>query len=162
MQADDNPLLDFSGLPRFDVITPAHVAPAVDTLLSQARDTVEKVAADPAAPTWTTLVDPVADALDRLDRAGSVVRHMNAGVNPPALRDAYNAALPGVIAFYTDLGQDLRLYAKYEALRASPEYDALDAPRKRLVDNELRDFKLGGAELDDAGKLRYKAVQEEL
>jgi oligopeptidase A len=162
MQANANPLLDFSGLPRFDAITPAHVAPAVDTLLAQARDTVEKVAADPAAPSWTTLVDPVADALDRLDRAWSAVRHMNAVVNTPALRDAYNAALPKVIAFYTDLGQDLRLYAKYKALRASGEYDTLDAPRRRLIDNELRDFKLGGAELDDAGKARYKAVQEEL
>jgi len=162
MNAKDNPLLDFSGLPRFDAIEPAHVAPAMDTLLAQVRSTVEAVATDRAAPTWSTLVDPIADVLDRLDRAWSAVRHLNAVVNTPKLRDAYNEALPKVIALFTDLGQDLRLYSKYKELRASAEYATLDAPRQRLVDNELRDFKLGGAELDDAGKARYKIVQETL
>ena len=162
MTANDNPLLDFSALPRFDAIRPEHVAPAVDTLLAQVRATVESVATDDNAPTWSTLVDPIADVLDRLDRAWSAVRHLNAVVNTPQLRDAYNEALPKVIALFTDLGQDLRLYSKYKTLRASAEYAALDAPRQRLVDNELRDFKLGGAELDDAGKGRYKVVQESL
>ncbi|MEP7327612.1 MAG: M3 family metallopeptidase [Betaproteobacteria bacterium] len=162
MKLPSNPLLDFSGLPRFDAIRPEHVAPAVDLLLTEGRSTVEQVAEDVAAPTWNNVVEPLAECLDRLDRAWGAVRHINAVVNTPELRDAYNAALPGVIAFYTDISQDLRLYDKYRALRAQPAFASIDAAKRKLIDNELRDFKLGGAELDDADKARFKALQEEL
>ncbi|MEO8506423.1 MAG: M3 family metallopeptidase [Betaproteobacteria bacterium] len=162
MPITDNPLLDFSGLPRFDAITPAHVTPAVDALLTDARRTVETVATAPAAPTWDSLVEPMADALDRLDRAWSAVRHLNAVVNTPELREAHNENLPKVIDFHTSLAQDLRLFDKYRALRAQPGFAALDAAQRKLIDNELRDFKLGGAELADADKIRFKAIQEEL
>ena len=162
MLTTDNPLLDFSGLPRFDAIVPAHVTPAVDALLAEARSTVERVAATPAAPTWHTLVEPLADTLDRLDRAWGAVRHLNAVVNTPELRDAYNTNLPKVVDFYTDLAQDLDLYAKYRGLRDHADHAALDAAQRRLIANELRDFKLGGAELADAEKARFKVLQEEL
>jgi len=138
------------------------VTPAVDALLAEARATIESVAATTSEPTWSALVEPIADVLDRFDRSWGAVRHLNAVVNTTELRDAYNENLPKVIAFFTDLAQDLRLYSKYRALRASRHYDTLDAAQRRLVDNELRDFKLGGAELDDADKARYKAVQEGL
>jgi oligopeptidase A len=159
---DNNPLLDFSGLPRFAAILPAHVTPAVDALLAEARAVVERVAADPSTPTWDTLVEPMADAMDRFDRAWSAARHLNAVVNTPELRNAYNENLPKVIAFFSDLSQDLRLYERYLALRAGYAFAALDAPRRKLVENELRDFKLGGAELDDAGKARLKEIHAEL
>jgi len=158
----DNPLLEFPGLPRFDAITPADVTPAIDTLLAQARAAIETATADRTSPTWDTLVVPLSDSLDRLDRAWSAVQHLNAVVNTPALRDAYHANLPRVTAFYTDLGQDLRLYEKYRALAASPAFAALGAAEHRLIENELRDFRLGGAELPDDRKARFKAVQEEL
>jgi oligopeptidase A len=159
---DNNPLLDFSGLPRFAAILPAHVTPAVDALLAEARAVVERVAADPSTPTWDTLVEPMADAMDRFDRAWSAARHLNAVVNTPELRNAYNENLPKVIAFFSDLSQDLRLYERYLALRAGDAFAALDAPQRKLVENELRDFKLGGAELDDAGKARLKEIHAEL
>jgi oligopeptidase A len=162
MNSLSNPLLDFSGLPRFDAILPEHVGPAMDALLEDARRAVETVALPDTPPTWETVVEPLAGSLDRLDRAWGAVRHLNAVVNTPAIRNAYNAALPVVIAFHTDLSQDQRLYDKYRALRAQPEFTSLDAAQRQLIDNELRDFRLGGAELDAAGKARFKAVQEEL
>ncbi len=162
MNSLSNPLLDFSGLPRFDAIQPEHIMPAIGALLADARRAVEAVALLDAPPTWETVVEPLAGSLDRLDRAWGAVRHLNAVVNTPALRDAYNAALPDVIAFHTELSQDLRLYDKYRALRAQPAFASLDAAQRKLVDNELRDFKLGGAELDVAGKARFKVLQEEL
>jgi oligopeptidase A len=100
------------------------------------------------------VVEPTADVLDRFDRAWGAVRHLNAVVNTPELRDAYNANLPKVIEFFSDLSQDLRLYARYRALRESAAFASLDAAQRKLVDNEIRDFKLGGAALDDAGKER--------
>ncbi|MBK7742515.1 MAG: M3 family metallopeptidase [Betaproteobacteria bacterium] len=159
--APANPLLDFSGLPRFDAIRAEHVTPAVETLLQRARATVDAVVADARPPTWATLVEPIAEVLDGLERAWGATSHLNAVVNTPELRDAYNGNLPAVTAFYTDLGQNQRLYERYKALRAAPEYATLEPARRRLIDNELRDFRLGGAELATADKLRFKALQEE-
>jgi oligopeptidase A len=157
-----NPLLDFSGLPRFDAIRPAHVAPAVDALLGDARAAVERVATDREPATWDRVAEPIADALDRLDRAWSAVSHLNAVVNSPELREAYNACQGKLVAFHTDLAQDLRLYAKYRALRGAPAFAALDPAQRTLIDNELRDFKLGGAELPAADKARLKSLNAEL
>ncbi|MFO1315149.1 MAG: M3 family metallopeptidase [Burkholderiales bacterium] len=162
MNETDNPLLDFSGLPRFDAIRPEHVTPAVDALLADGRAAIERVAAAGAAPTWDDVVEPLAESLDRFDRAWSAVRHLHSVVDTPALRDAYNANQPRVVAFFTELAQDLRLYGKYRALRAQPEFARLDTARQRLIDNELRDFRLGGAELPDADKVRFREVQEAL
>ena len=159
---DNNPLLDFSGLPRFESIRPAHVTPAVDSLLDDARATIARVASDASPPSWESVVEPTADVLDRFDRAWGAVRHLNAVVNTQELRDAYNANLPKVIEFFSDLSQDLRLYARYRALRESAAFASLDAAQRKLVDNEIRDFKLGGAALDDAGKERLKSIHAEL
>jgi len=157
----DNPLLDFTGLPRFDAITPEHVGPAIDALLAQAEAAV--AAAEKVAPvTWATFVTPLEDATERLWRAWGQVGHLQAVVNTPALREAYNANLPKVTRFGSALGQNLALFAQYKALAASPEYAGYDEIRRKVVDNALRDFRLGGAELDDASKVRFSAAQEEL
>jgi len=162
MTAETNPLLDFSGLPRFDAIRPTHVTPAVETLLDDARATVERVGNDVRTPTWATVVEPLADCLDRLERAWGVVAHLNAVVNTPELRDAYHGNLPKVTAFHAELAQDLRLYAKYRALSDAPSFASLDPAQRKAIENELRDFKLGGAELPVLKKARFKEIQEEL
>ena len=162
LMAASNPLLEFPGLPRFDAVEPAHVTPAVDELLTNVRATIEAVAMDSRPPTWENVVVPLAEALDRFDRAWSAVRHLNAVVNTPALRDAFHANLPKVSAFYAELGQDVRLFGKYRALKSSPAFASLDGAQCRMIDNELRDFRLGGAELSDDGKARFRAIQEEL
>ncbi len=117
MDAPANPLLDFDGLPRFDAIRPEHVTPAVDALVAQARAAVERVATDPRPATWESVVEPVTDAFDHLGRAWGTVAYLNAVVNTPELRDAYNTNQPKLVDFYTDVAQDLRLYARYRALR---------------------------------------------
>ena len=157
-----NPLLDFDGLPRFGEILPEHVGPAVDSLLAEARAAIERAAASATAPTWESFVAPLAEALDRLDRAWGQVNHLNAVVNTPALRSAYNANLPRITAFHTEFGQDARLFAGFSALASAPEFALLDTARKRLIENELRDFRLAGAELESTAKSRFKAVEEEL
>jgi oligopeptidase A len=164
MNADDNanPLLELSGLPRFDAIRAEHVTPAVDQLVAAARSAIEAVAADPRPATWDTVAEPLAEALDRLERAWGAAAHLNAVVSTPALRDAYHASLPRITAFYTDLAQDLRLFDRYRELASSPSFASLDVARRKAVTNELRDFRLGGAELPAAEKARLKAVEEEL
>jgi len=157
----NNPLLDFSGLPRFDAITPEHVAPAIDQLLAEAEAAVKH--AEQVAPvTWDSFVVPLDDATERLWRAWGQVGHLQAVVNTPALREAYNANLPKVSRFGSALGQNLALYAQYKQLAATPEAAGYDEARRKVIDNALRDFRLGGAELDEAGKQRFSAIQEEL
>ncbi|MBT2767024.1 M3 family metallopeptidase [Stenotrophomonas sp. ISL-67] len=156
-----NPLLDFSGLPRFDAIQPEHVGPAIDTLLEQAEAVVK--AAEAVQPvSWATFVEPLDDATERLWRAWGQVSHLQAVVNTPALREAYNGNLPKVTRFGSALGQNLALFDQYRALAAAPEAAQYDPARRKVLDNALRDFRLGGAELDEAGKARYSAIREEL
>ena len=155
-----NPLLDFSGLPRFADIRPEHVAPAIDALLEQARAAV--AAAEKAAPTWDAFVAPQGDAHEQLGRAWGQVSHLHGVMDSPQLREAYNANLPKISQYWTELGQNLRLFAKYRELKDSAEFPQLGAARRRVVENALRDFLLSGAELDAGNKPRFAAIQEEL
>src|SRR5262245_1301257 len=155
-----NPLLDFSGLPRFNEIRPEHVAPAIDELLAAGRGAIE--ASTRAAATWSEFVAPLEDANERLGRAWGQVAHLHAVMDNPALREAYNAALPKVSQYWTELGQNLQLFQKYKELQRSPEFATLSAARRKIVENALRDFRLGGAELPLEKKQRYAEIQEEL
>jgi oligopeptidase A len=157
-----NPLLDFSALPRFGDIRPEHVTAAVDALLQENRVLVERVATAVAEPTWTSFVAPLDDANERLSRAWGQVAHLNAVMNSPQLREVYTANLPKISQYYTELSQDERLYAKFKALRAAPGFECLTREQKRIVDNELRDFRLGGAELTPDQKAEFKQVRSQL
>ncbi len=92
----------------------------------------------------------------------SQVTHLNAVMNTPELRDAYNAALPRVTQYFTEQGQDQRLHAGFRALAATPGFDRWPAARRRHVELELRDFRLGGAELPPPQKARFLEIQAEL
>ena len=155
-----NPLLQLAGLPRFDEIKPEHVAPAIDELLAAGRAAV--AAAAGARPTWDEFVAPLEDANERLGRAWGQVAHLHAVMDSPALREAYNAALPRVSQYWTELGQNLQLFQKYHELARSAGFAGLSAARRKIVDNALRDFRLGGAELPLEKKQRYAEIQEEL
>ncbi|MDH0340317.1 M3 family metallopeptidase [Chromobacterium haemolyticum] len=157
-----NPLLDFSGLTRFAEIKPEHISPAIDELLSAARAAVARLTAEQGAPSWESFVDPLTDATEHLSRAWGVVGHLNAVVNTPELREAYNANIPRISEFWTEMGQNLELYARFKALAASPEHDGYSVARKKIVSNDLRDFRLSGAELPQAEKERFAAIQTRL
>src|SRR3990167_3510026 len=116
-----NPLLDFSGLPRFADFKPAQVAPAVDQLLAEGRALIARLVADTATPAWDNLAGPLEDANERLHRAWGQVGHLNAVMNSPELREAYNASLPAITQYYTELGQHEGLYRKFKALRAAKQ-----------------------------------------
>jgi oligopeptidase A len=157
-----NPLLDFSGLPRFSEIRPEHVAPAIDRLLAEGRAVIEQVTAAEVPDAWDAFITPLEDANERLSRAWGQVAHLHAVLDSPALREAYNASLPRLTQYWTELGHNERLFEKYRRLRASAAYAALPPSRRKQVDDALRDFRLGGAELPPAEKARFGAIQDEL
>ena len=157
-----NPLLDFSDLPRFGDLRAEHIGPAMDELIAEGRAAIARLGEMKDPPTWESFVDPLDDANERLGRAWSQVSHLNAVVNTPELREAYNAALPKVTQFFAEQGQDPRLHAAFKALAAAPGFAQWPAPRRRFVENQLRDFRLSGAELPPREKARYLEIQEEL
>jgi oligopeptidase A len=157
-----NPLLDFAGLPRFDVIKPEVVQPAISQLLEEARTEVTRLLAPEVPATWDTFAQPLQDNLERLSRAWGIVGHLHSVNDIPAWREAYNAMLPEVTRFYAELGQNLALFKRYQAIVASPEFATLSPARQRILQNEIRDFRLSGAELPDSEKPRFQALQERL
>jgi oligopeptidase A len=156
MDGMSNPLLAFDDLPLFDRIRPEHVAPAMDELLGQADRALAEVT-QPAFPAdWNAIARVLDVATERLGRAWGVVGHLNAVADTPQLRAAYNEALPRVTEFWTRLGSDEKLYAKYKAIapaKLSPE-------QRQALHNALRNFRLSGAELAGAAKERFAQIQE--
>jgi oligopeptidase A len=108
-----NPLLDFSGLPRFADFRPELVTPAVDELLAENRAVTERITAPSVPATWSALAQPLEDANERLARAWGQVGHLNAVMNSTPLREVYNANLPRITQYYTELGQNLALFEKF-------------------------------------------------
>ena len=158
-----NPLLDFSGLPRFDAIRPEHVTPAIEQLIADARQVVQALEAPGTGNdvSWDNFVVPLEETTERLGRAWGVVNHLNHVMDTPELRAVYNENQPKVTEFWTELGQNEALFAKYKQLRAQPDFVNLAPARKRIVENALRDFRLGGAELPDTQKERFAEIQEQ-
>ena len=155
-----NPLLEQTGLPAFSRIRPEHVVPAIDRLLAENRENISALLDNTPNPTWHTLVEPIEQWEDRLGRAWSPVSHMNAVVNSDKLREAYNACLPKLSEYGTEMGQNERLFQAYQAVAA--QADGLDAGQRKVLDNALLDFHLSGVDLPAEQKQRFKAISQEL
>ena len=155
-----NPLLDFSDLPKFDVIKPEHITPAIDALLELNRKVITQLEQTTAQVTWGNFVEPLENSTEQLGRAWGVVGHLNAVVDTPELRAVYNENQPKITEFWTELGQNLALFDKYKALYAKADFASLPPARKTIIANAIRDFRLSGAELADDKKKRYAEIQE--
>ncbi|MEO5660895.1 MAG: M3 family metallopeptidase, partial [Polaromonas sp.] len=151
-----NPLLNFSDLPLFDRILPAHVGPAMDDLLAKAEIALAQVTVADFPPTWTGIARVLDVATENLGRAWGAVSHLNSVADTPELRAAYNAALPRVTEFWTRLGADERLYAKYKAIDVA----SLNDEQRQAHKNAIRNFALSGAELAGSAKERFAQIQE--
>ncbi len=156
----DNPLLWAGELPPFAALRPQHVEPAMRELVARVRRVLEQVCAEPGPPTWDNVVEPLQLASEALARAWGMVGHLHAVLDTPELRRAYNDMLPLVTELWTDLGADPRLYARYRALREGPGFDALDTLRQRIVEHALRDFRLGGAQLQGQAHARFAHIEQ--
>ena len=158
----NNPLLTFGrGIAAYSEVKPEHITPAIQFLLKHAQEAVD-VATDSKTPsTWNALAEPLEDATEALGRSWGVISHLNSVADTPELRAAYGAMLPEVTAFFSSLGQNLALYQKFKELSKSSEFATLNRAQKKVIENSLRDFRLGGAELSDADKPRFSEIQDE-
>ncbi len=156
----NNPLLEMSDLPAFDLIRAEYVEPALDAVLTNARTAIEALIEFDQVHDWDTLMAPLESVQDALNQVWSPVSHLNAVVNNEALRAAYNACLPKLTEFHTELGQNEALYRAVRQVADSS--DALDGAQRAVLEHALRDFHLSGVDLPPDKKQRYKAVLQEL
>jgi len=154
----NNPLLQGSEIPLFDQIKPAHVGPAIELLLNRASQALETVTAPNFPSEWLAISEVLEVSTEKLSMAWGAVSHLNGVADTPELRAAYNEALPKVTEFWTRLGSDEKLYAKYKQISSIH----LEAAQQQALKNALRDFVLGGAELQGDAKLRFAQIQESM
>ncbi|MBU3606480.1 M3 family metallopeptidase [Polynucleobacter sp. MWH-Creno-3A4] len=158
----NNPLLTFGrGITAYSDVKPEHIAPAIRFLLKHAQESVDAATNSHTPATWDQLAEPLEDATEALGRSWGVISHLNSVADTPELRTAYGEILPEVTAFMSSLGQNLALYQKFKELKNSPEYAQLSRAQQKVIENSLREFRLGGAELNDADKLRFSEIQDQ-
>ena len=156
-----NPLLEHHELPPFSSIQPEHVEAAIDEILSSNRQALNKLL-ETGEFSWASLIEPMEQLEDRLRQAFSPVSHMNSVVNSAELRDAYNAVLPKLSEYQTELGQNQRLFDAYSAIQKSEEFESLNVAQKKTITNALRDFKLSGIDLPEDKKQRFAEISSKL
>jgi len=157
-----NPVLYRESLPLFDRIEPDHVSPAIESVLNEANTLIHSLKEMNAPTSWNNFVEPIEIISEKISRAWGQIEHLNAVINSDSLRKAYNDNLIKLTEFYTNLSQDESLYKKYQSLKDSEVFKSLTPSQKRIIDNVLREFKLGGAELNETDKKRFKVIQEKL
>ncbi len=158
-----NPLLQPFDLPSYSAIRPEHVEPAVDAVLAENRAALAGLLERNAGtPTWDGLVLALDEMNARLGQAWSPVSHLNAVCNNAELRAAYEACLPKLSAYYTELGQNQALFQAYQALAQSPAAAGFDVAQTTILEHALRDFRLSGIDLPPAEQQRYGEIQMKL
>lgn len=158
----NNPLLTSATLPPFSEIKPSHIEPAIDHLLEECRAIV-KIKTQITEPfSWENLVDPIEKTEDRLNKAWSPVSHINSVVNNNDIREAYNACLPKLSQYSTEMGQNKALYNAYFEISNSPGFSRLNQGQQKTIQNALRDFELSGINLNPEQQCRYREISQEL
>ncbi len=157
-----NPLLKTYDLPPFSQIKPEHAVPAITEILSDNRQAIADLLQAGKTYTWDTLAGPLENLEDRINLAFSPVGHLNSVLSSDELREAYNACLPLLTDYATEFGQNENLYQAFQALADGPEYPTLNEAQRKIIDNDLRDFRLSGVALPPEQKERFKAVALEL
>ncbi|MDH2433480.1 oligopeptidase A [Pokkaliibacter sp. MBI-7] len=156
-----NPLLTPHTLPPFSAIQPEHILPGIETLISDTLATVDTLANNDQ-PGWDSVIAPIEEAYDRLNAAWSPVGHLNAVANTPELREAYNAALPKLSEYATQLGQHQGLFKLYRSIADSADFSSLSAAQQATIEHALRDFRLSGIDLPAEQQQRYAEINKRL
>ena len=159
---DSNPLLEQPLLPPFARLKIEHIEPALDRQLNENRRRIQALLDNLGEVTWQALMAPLEQWDDELSQLWSPVSHLNGVKNSDELRDVYNACLPKLTEYSTELGQNEQLYRAYQQLAESDGYKALSIAQKKVIDNGLRDFTLSGIALQGEERERFAAIKQRL
>jgi oligopeptidase A len=156
-----NPLLDTSSLPRFAEIAPEHVLPALEHLIAAHRSKLGELLDNAGDPDFDSLVLPLEDMEHELSRVWSPVSHLQGVLGSAEWREVYNAALPILTEYGTELSQNARLQQAYARVDSRLPTDTSEA-RRNTVAHALRDFRLAGVDLPDREKQRFREIMQSL
>ncbi len=157
----DNPLLEHHELPPFEAIRAEHIVPAIETILADSRAVIAELE-QITDPTWDNTVGVLEAMDDRLAHAWSPVGHLHGVADSEALREAYNACLPKLSAFHTEVGQNAALFRAYRTIREGSGFNALEPAQQKIIENALRDFRLSGVDLPSAEQQRFAEIRSRL
>lgn len=160
-----NPLLQFDRLPDFPAIQAGHIRPAVEQVLADNRQQLAQLLGDArnhTEPDWSSLMDPLDDMDDRLNKVWSTASHLNGVCNTAEIREAYNNSQPLITQYYAELGQNEQLYACLQALDTRADALKLDGSQRKILADSLLEFRLAGVGLPDAQKQQYTDLQTRL
>jgi len=158
----NNPLLQTDGLPLFASISPTHIEPAIDHLLKENRTVIQALLQSNEPVSWGNTLQAVEDLDDQLNRVWSPASHLHSVADNNELRQAYNACLPKLSDYATEMGQNKDLYLAYKSVSESDKFASLDDAQRKIIENALRDFRLSGIELDENKQQEFKKIKKEL
>jgi len=156
-----NPLLEPAQLPAFSKISPEMIQPAISELIERNRRDIAELEKQ-KQPQWDSLIKPLELMNDRLDKAWSPVRHLNSVKSSTELRDAYNACLPLLSEYSTEISQNRQLYEAYQQIASSAQFAEFTPAQQKTINDALLHFRLGGVELEGDARKRYQQLQSEL
>ncbi len=149
-------------LPRFSNVDPVKIISQLQNLLDENRQALKELLAQPHPFTWQNCLHPLEDLDNRLQRFWSPISHLNAVVNSPALREAYNAGLPLLTDYQTEIGHNQALFEAVKQIATSAEYANFDDAQKMVIKHLLRDFKLAGIALPPKDKHYFADLSKEI
>lgn len=157
-----NPLLNKTSLPNFSHFKTADLEPAIDEILAQNRSEIARLLQSQQSYSWDNLALPLEDMGEQLEQLWAMVSHLNSVMNNKELRAVYNACLPRLTAYHTEIGQNADLYRAFQQIADSSNYQQLSQAQKQSLQHSLRDFKLSGVALSKPDQQAYQAIQERL
>jgi len=159
---DNNPLLNIEDLPNFPEIKAEHIEPALDELIKSSKELTQSLLSNSTDYTWDNLIEPLEKADNQLSRMFSPISHMNSVVNTPEIRDAYNACLPKLSEYSTEMGQNKDLFNAIQQIQDNQDALGLDDAQRKSIEDSLKGFRLSGVDLDEEKKQRYGDISSEL
>ncbi|MBX3708341.1 MAG: M3 family metallopeptidase [Gammaproteobacteria bacterium] len=157
-----HPSFDSTLLPQFSNIKPSNIAPTFQGLLNANRQKIKDLLSQPEPYTWNNIVQPLEEMSDELNKIWSPITHLHAVMESDDLRKAYNATLPLMTAYHTELSQSEKLFHAISSIANHTEFATLNPAQRKIIENDIRDFKLAGASLSADKKTRLAELQQKL
>ncbi len=165
--ASANPLLrewtgPYGGVPPFDRITIADFKPALETAMAEELAEVERIANDPAPPTFENTLAALERTGRKLDRVTTSYGVWSSTMNADEFRPIEREMAPKLAAHSDRITQNAALFRRIDAVYNSPEKASLTPEQQRLAWLYHTSFVRAGARLDDAAKTRLSAINQRL
>ena len=150
-------------VPQFDQITLDRLKQNIETAIQNGQTFLKELTEVPESIRQQLNILEKIDALENnMSESWGVLSHLNAVMNNAETREVYQALLPALSEYYTQLGQHVPLYQTYQHVHDHAVFTDLPAAQQSAIKLALRDFKLSGVALEGKAKQRYAEISARL